>query len=235
MSPVNLTTLLAAEAKDETQQAGPCPDEHMIAGYVDGALDAPACEELERHLAECGRCLSLVGLLSRERRAGAIETVPDVILAQARALVTVVPQRRWQSAPRWAAAASVILAVPLLMQISRTERGIEGQGRPEPSATRTVVAPVAGLRVLSPAAGTTVDPRRLSFRWSEVPGSPYYDVRIVTDAGDIVAEQRVTGTDWRPPARLMLHSGDEYFVHVDAYPSGDRAVSSEHVPFRIGD
>jgi hypothetical protein len=68
-----------------------------------------------------------------------------------------------------------------------------------------------------------------------VAGSPFYDVRIVTDAGDVVIQQRVTGTAWKLPAQLDLQSGAEYFVHVDAYPSGDKAVSSDHVPFRVAD
>jgi hypothetical protein len=80
-----------------------------------------------------------------------------------------------------------------------------------------------------------VDPEDLSFRWSEVAGTPYYDVRIVTDAGDVVVQERVAGTNWQPQARLDLQPGAEYFVLVDAYPEGDKAVSSHHVPFRIAD
>jgi len=55
----------------------------------------------------------------------------------------------------------------------------------------------------------------------------------VTDDGDLVVQERVDGTAWQP--QLELQPGTEYFVHVDAYPSGDKAVSSEHVPFRVLD
>jgi hypothetical protein len=75
----------------------------------------------------------------------------------------------------------------------------------------------------------------MQFRWTEVAGSPYYDVRIVTDDGAVVVRERVAGTTWQPPAQLRLQPGAEYFVHVDAYPSGDKAVSSDHVPFRVSD
>ena len=161
---------------------------------------------------------------------------PTSVVAQTRARATRRPQRRWRLAPQWAAAAALVLAVPLLLQVGRNlDRGTEGQGRPDPPATRTLASTAAGLQVLSPGAGTAVDPRRLSFRWTEVSGTPYYDVRIVTDAGDVVIRQRVTGTTWRPPAQLDLQPGAEYFVHVDAYPSGDKAVSSDHVPFRVSD
>ena len=145
--------------------------------------------------------------------------------------------RRWRLAPQWAAAAALVLAVPLLLQLGRNlDRGIEGQGRPESACHANPVDPgAAALQVLSPTADAAVDPRRLSFRWTEVSGTPYYDVRIVTDAGDVVVQQRVTGTNWRPPAQLNLQPGAEYFVHIDAYPSGDKAVSSDHVPFRVSD
>jgi hypothetical protein len=235
MSPVNLTTLLAAGADAESLRTQDCPDEHLIAGYVDGTLDTESCRALEEHVGGCGHCIALVGLLGRERRTDAIEPVPDEIVAQACALVTKERPRTWRLAPHWAAAAALVLAVPLLIQLGRVDRGVEGQGRPEPPATRTLVPSTSPLRVLSPGAGAVVDAGQLSFRWSEVQGSPFYDVRIVTDAGDIVVRQRVTGTSWRPPAQLELRRGAEYFVHIDAYPSGEKALGSDHVPFRVAD
>jgi hypothetical protein len=132
-------------------------------------------------------------------------------------------------------AATLALAVPLAFLVGREQdRAIEGQGRPEPAVTRTS-APAPGLRVLSPGAESAVDAQRLSFRWTEVPGTPYYDVRILTDAGDVVVQERVTGTTWQPSTPLPLQPGAEYFVHVDAYPSGARAESSDHVPFRVAE
>jgi hypothetical protein len=236
MDPQHLTSLLAAGAADDPTQSAACPDEHLIAGYVDGGLDEAARQQVELHLADCGHCLELVEWLCRERDADVIEAVPAQAAAQAPAWVRVRPPRRWRLAPQWAAAAAAVLAVPLLLQVSRNlDRGAEGQGRPDPPATRTLASTAAGLQVLSPGQGTAVDARRLSFRWTEVPGTPYYDVRIVTDAGDVVIRQRVTGTTWRPPAELNLRPGAEYFVHIDAYPSGDKAVSSDHVPFRVAE
>lgn len=236
MNPDHLISLLAARAAGDRTPSPGCPDEHEIAGYVDGGLDDAAREQVELHIADCRRCLALVGLLCRERDADAIRPVPDVAVAPTRALVTKRRQPRWRLAPQWAAAAALVLAVPLLIQTGRNlDRGVEGQGRPELSVTRTLSPTAAELQVLSPGDGASVDPRRLSFRWTEVPGSPFYDVHIVTDAGDVVVQQRVTGTAWRLPAQLNLQPGAEYFVRIDAYPSGDKAVSSDHVPFRVSD
>lgn len=236
MHPEHLTSLLAVAAEVDPTRALDCPDEHHIAGYVDGGLDETARQQVELHLADCGHCLELVGLLCRGRDADVVEPMPTEVAAHAPAGVTGSPPRQWRLAPQWAAAAALVLAVPVLLLVGRNlDRDAEGQGRPDPPATRTLASTAAGLQVLSPGAGTAVDARRLSFRWSEVSGTPYYDVRIVTDAGDVVIRQRVTGTTWRPQAELNLQPGAEYFVHIDAYPSGDKAVSSDHVPFRVSD
>ena len=236
MNTDHLISLLAAGTKDDLMTSPACPDEHEIAGYVDGALDDAGREQVELHIADCGRCLALVGFLCRERDTGAIRPVSDGTVAPTRAALPKRPQPRWRLAPQWAAAAALVLAVPLLFQTGRNlDRGVEGQGRPEPSVTRTLAPTATGLQVISPGDGASVDPRRQSFRWTEVSGSPFYDVRIVTDAGDVVVQQRVTGTAWRLPAQLNLQPGAEYFVRIDAYPSGDKAVSSDHVPFRVSD
>jgi hypothetical protein len=91
------------------------------------------------------------------------------------------------------------------------------------------------LHVLAPGSGAIVDEQLLAFRWSEVPGSRYYDVRIVTDTGDLVVEQRVAGTEWQPTHSLHLHPGAEYFVHIEAHPSESKTISSDHVPFLVSD
>lgn len=232
----HLRSLLATGVADDSTQSLACPDEHHVAGYVDGGLDEAARAQFELHLADCGDCLALVALLCRERGAEGIATPPGAAAASAPAPTTSTPRHRWRLAPQWAAAAALVLATPLLFQLGRNlDGGTEQRERPDAPATRTLAPAGAGLQLLSPEAGASVDVQRLSFRWTEVSGTPYYDVRIVTDAGDVVIQQRVTGTAWRPPAELELRPGDEYFVHVDAYPSGDKSVSSGHVPFRVSD
>jgi hypothetical protein len=144
MQPDHLTSLLAEGAPGRPARSRDCPDEINIAGFVDGGLDFAVRQQLERHLADCAHCLDLVGLLSRVRDESAAVPVPPQVLAQARTPVPRGPLRAWRFAPQWAAAAAIVLAVPLLVQIGRNlDRGVEGQGRPAPSATRTI-APAAG-------------------------------------------------------------------------------------------
>lgn len=236
MHPDHLTSLLAAGASDRPMRSPDCPDEGRIAGYVDGALHEDQRQAFEGHLADCGRCLALVGLLSRERNALEEAPVASHVVAQARARTAKEPLRPWRLAPQWAAAAALVVAVPLLVQIGRNlDRGVEGQGRPEPAATRSIAPRADEVQVLVPGAGSVVDLKRTQFRWTAVSGSPYYDVRIVTDDGAVVVRERVNGTAWQPPAQPNLRPGAEYFVHVDAYPAGDKPVSSDHVPFRVSE
>jgi len=236
MNPDELASMLGTPAGRATARTAACPDEERIAAYVDGALEPATSKQLEFHLADCTPCLALVGLLSRERDTPVTEAVPERLLDQARTRVKVKPRRWLQQAPQWAAAAMLLVSVPMLIHLGRSpDRGNEGQGRPAERTTRNIGANVSKLQLLAPVAGVALDPHALSFRWTPVDGSPYYDVRIVSDAGDLILQQRVTGTEWQPPAPLNLVPGAEYFVHVDAYPSGDKAMGSEHVPFRIAD
>jgi len=236
MNQERLTKLLAVGPLDHAGASPDCPDEHLIAGYADGTLDAATREEVERHAADCGHCLNLIALLCQEHvgnRAGA--EIPDTP-AKARKGFAKWPLAGWRLAPQWAAAAALILAMPLLFYLGREpQRGFEGQGSPAPSTTRSVASTDRALRVLTPVAGAAVNIRDLTISWTQVSETPYYDVRIVTDAGDVIARQRVTGTSWIPSPPLHLLPGEEYFVLVDAYPSGNKAVSSRHVPFRISD
>lgn len=232
----DLTSLLAAGAPTGTARSHDCPEDLEIAGYVDGRLDASAHERVQQHLDACGHCRSQAGLLARASRPEASAPVAAAVIERARVLVDPAP-RSWRRDSRvWAAAAALVLLVPLLLQVGRIGQPAGGEsGSPTPSETRAWTPQASELEVLAPVAGTTVDGSRPSFRWTEVPGTPYYDVRIVTDAGDIVVAERVTGTDWEPPRESGLRPGAEYFLHVDAYPAGGKAVSSGHVPFRIAE
>jgi len=166
----------------------------------------------------------------------AVEPVSPDLVAQARSLVTSPTRRAWRLAPQWAAAAAAILVVPLLVQLGRNlDRGVEGQGRSAPSARRMLDSRADVLQVFVSGDGGAMDAGSLQFRWTAVAGSPYYDVRIVTDDGTVVVRERVTGTAWQPPPLLRLGPGAEYFVHVAAYPGGDKAVSSDHIPFKVSD
>lgn len=217
-----------------------CPGEQQLAAYADGTLPEVEREPLQAHLADCAACLSLVGMLAREDADEAMPEVPEIALARARALATP-PVRPWhQRAPQWAAAALVLLALPVMMHMARSPDANQGAANEAPApfterSTRSSGGSAPALEVLQPAAGATVDAARLSVRWTAVPSSDYYEVRIVDEAGALIAEQRVVATEWRPDPALPLHSGGDYYVYVEAHHAGGKAVGSAHVPFRASD
>lgn len=237
---MNLEQLTSLLATGTAAAAGPtsgCPDEHRIAGYVDGGLPPPDREQVAAHLADCTHCLELVALLCSTRDAAAAgdPAQHETVIGRTQPLSAPRFERQRWTVPNWAAAAAVLmLAIPLGLQLVRTDRQPGPASGPEQPATRTAVS-TRGLQILAPSPGAAVDARPLSIRWTGIPGSPYYDVRIVTDAGDIVTEHRVNGTTWLVPPEIVLEPGNDYFVHVDAYPQGDKAVSSGHVPFRVAE
>ena len=233
MTPEQLADRLADTLAEGVGPSPSCPDEHVVAGYVDGTLGDRESVQLEGHLADCSHCLELVALLVGERDAPHATTAMPAATPADPAFVSARPDR-WGNVHKWAVAAVLVLAVPVMFQMGRNaDRGVEGQGSPPSPATRMAAPAASALEVLSPDPGSAVDPSRLVFNWTEVPGTPYYDLRIVTDEGDVVVEQRVTTASWKPPASLDLKQGVEYFFLVEAYPSGDKALGSRHVPFRI--
>ena len=237
MNPDHLTSLLAARTADDPTRSPACPDEHQIAGYVDAALDEASREQFELHVADCSRCLALVGTPLPGARRGSDP-------ARAR------PCRGANARPGDEAAAT-----PVATRAAMGGRGRDGSR----SAPAVASRPQSGARHRGTGTSRTtchtdarVDRRGAAgaFTWRRncggrasscrstgrrSPDPRIYDVRILTDAGDVVIRQRVTGTTWRPPTQLNLQPGAEYFVHIDAYPSGDKAVSSDHVPFRLSD
>ena len=235
MNQEDLTSLLRATSGTARDRTSACPDEERLAAFVDGDLASADAEALQLHLADCESCLATVGFLARDRNAGD-EPVSETDLARARQLVKQPPARWTRLAPaRWATAAVVLVAIGAVTQFSRVSEPTYVGLAPEARTTRNSPGSQPALQVLIPGAGDTVNAKQLEFRWSEVPGSRYYDVRIVTEAGDLVVEQRVAGTDWQPADSLHLNPGSEYFVHVEAHPSEAKTISSDHVPFLVSD
>lgn len=238
MTPEQIAEALESLTQPDAKgRASDCPDEMLLAAYVEGNLPAEQRPSIESHLADCSRCLEVVGLLCRELDALPGEAVSPQLLTQAerRQAPADTRPKRWRSSPLLAAAASALLAVPVLMFVAG-RGGAPVPGDPAiPEATRRAAPSSAAPVLLSPLAGAVVDPENLEIRWTAVPGSHFYDVRIVSDEGDPVAEQRVSGTEWRLPASTALAPHARYYVTVDAYPSENIRLGSGHVPFQVAE
>jgi hypothetical protein len=219
-----------------------CPEDQQIAEYFDEVL--PECERdtLERHLADCRFCIARIGMLQRLEQDPTTRRIPEDVLATAKTLKHN-SMRRIGRAPAWAAAAAVFIVVGALYQYFPLD-GISQDALPrmhvaEPSSilseTRNIDPGALGPRFLSPREGVTVTAANSLFTWTHVPNCLYYQVRIVSDDGDLLWQERVDGTEWRLPAGLSLSPGMEYFVRVDAYLTDAKALQSDYLLFRPGE
>ena len=154
MTPEDLPSLLRALRQENSERRPDCPDEHLIAAYVDGALGDDRREGIGEHLADCGHCLALVGLLSRERTANASQPVAELVVAPDQSRVRLESRRTGSSTPQWAAAAVVVVALGALVRLSQpmypTGHSTTGSNAP---TTRTAAASTHGLTLLSPRRG----------------------------------------------------------------------------------
>jgi hypothetical protein len=209
-----------------------CPDDYQLASYMEGGLSERDHIQFEAHLADCTFCIERVGALGRAGEAPSVDAIPD---AQHDHSHRTPKSRR---ASRWATAALVVLAVGFIAnrQVPDRVSSIPGTPQDQGVTTERFIEQASPFpEILSPLEGGLVDPRSFVFRWKEVPGSLFYDIRIVSDDGAQIARQRVWDTQWSLPPETQLRSGDEYFVRVDAYISEGKSISSEHTVFKVGD
>ncbi len=218
-----LTLLLQRSAVGQGARTSFCPDDQEIAGFVDGALNQSGRELIERHLPDCQACVSRVGLLTRLVRDHA---------AGDRSKVAEIRTRNWkQAAPQWAVAASVILAVAYVAGTSQLTADTDPAA--EYQTTRILGSRLVGPEILAPTSGVIGERDDLIIRWTEVPGTLYYEVHIVSDIGNLVSAERVDRTEWRIGPHLNLESGREYFIRVDAYLTDANPISSQFIPFKL--
>lgn len=220
-----------------SQDAMPdCPSDEAFAAYLDGVLEDAALARIESHLAECATCRSVAAVAARTDD-GAHEDVPETLVARARRSLTGAKANRHVVMPRWAMAATVLLAVGLLaLNRANSPQGMDVQGFDVgPTTTRgerLVERRSQPPEITAPVPDAIVDVHDFAVRWKPVSGARYYEVRIVDDDGDLVSEARVNGTDWTP-SPLDLVAGGDYFVRVDAYADSAKPRSSVHVSFRV--
>jgi hypothetical protein len=235
------TDLLILQSAELTGSTRFCPEDQEIAEYFDGALPKDEQGRLERHLADCRYCLARVGMLGRQDSHPSGRQIPGDVLATAKAMTPRVPGRRLKWAPAWAAAALVVLAVGILSQLDSTRQsarksispvnGVEQPGTLR--ETRNIDPAATGPGFLSPGEALAIIPAGYLFRWTPVADSRFYQVRIVTDSGDLLWQERITGTEWKLPAGTHLTPGAEYFVRVEAFLTDTRSLKSDYLLFQI--
>ena len=236
------TQLLRSKSAEVSGKSRFCPEDQLIARYFGGSLSDRERAGLKHHLAGCRFCLARIGNLARLDSSDHGQEVPEFILAEAKRLAkSSAPLRTW-STPAWATAATVILAVAFTLNwkspnpvesapvTARPDLAVQDVvGRQSRNSDPRAMAP----HILAPQEGARINPEAFIIRWSEIQGTLYYDVRIVSDDGGLLRQERVEGTQWSLPPELELASGREYYVRVDAYLAEAKSLSSRHVVFIV--
>jgi len=253
MDEKKLGRLLRAKKIKALSRGWRCPDETQLAGYVDARLSESDKNRLESHLAECDYCLGQVAALLRLEGAAMPDSVPPALLARARDLVpapappSVWPVARWGAVAAVTACIAVVTAVWIHRQESETPLpptpGMQSPAisTPAPPAVappattprevRTVKPAGPSLQLLAPREGLALPPEARDFRWTRVPASLYYEVRVMSADGDLVWEGRAEGNQARLPENVQLVSGTRYFVSVRAFLPDGKSLTSPVVRF----
>jgi hypothetical protein len=223
--------------KEHAERTSVCPDEFVLAALAGGAVALDNIENLEEHLSDCKYCIGQIADLRRISELDVGEPVPDLALARARRLGQTT--RFAGQAPRWAAAAVVVLAVGIISNPYSNKQQAPGE-TPEfniPATdirqSRSINTQALRPEILQPMEGKTLSMAEPTFRWTPIPGSLYYDIRLVTVEGEIVWQERVEDTTWTLPAEVELDEGGEYYARVDAYLAEAKRVSSRHMLFKV--
>jgi len=73
----------------------------------------------------------------------------------------------------------------------------------------------------------------LEFRWEPVPDAVFYEVSVVTAAGDSAFAKKTEATRLRLPDEVPLASGAKYYVSVRAYLREGKTAKSGFVSFHV--
>lgn len=220
-----------------------CPDDYQLAALVDKQLPGEAGKQIALHLSDCNYCTTQVSLLKRLHGPVPEKPVDEFVIARANRMGKNKKRPTIRYVSRWASAAVIVLAISLIFRWNLSDQDTSdaintiipdpGSQVTEQRLTRNLNPDILEPRILSPSNGAKVQPEALTFSWSEVPGSLYYDVRIVTDEGDLIWQAQAEGTEVGLPEQLHLKPDTEYFFRVDAYLASAKRISSKHVLFSI--
>jgi len=228
-----------------------CPDETRLATYVDGQMEPASRQGLESHLAKCDHCLGQVGFLLRAQDLPEVEA-PPALIARAKDLAARPGYRRhpiFQWGAVAAAAACLVVAANLWVRPPEPDARNVAVPAPKVAVPATSPAPtpiptppqrtvrggplVAAPEPVLPRPDSTIARQDLEFRWKEIPGSLFYEVRVVAADGDVLWEAKAQGTAIRPPGNVPLAAGQKYFVWIRAHLPEGKALQSRASAFTI--
>ena len=192
-----------------TETAG-CPEELVIADFVDGRLRPQDRAPVVTHLLTCARCRALIKATSD------LTTSAPGLPSQTRP--------GWQ---RWSLPVGLAAAAALALLLLPRARDAESPGLREPSVTSTI-APVP----LTPPPGASVA-RVDRLVWTSVPGAERYRVRLYDGEGSVLWMLEIGDTIAVLPDSVRLQPRVSYFWRVEAQAEWMRWAASDLASFRI--
>lgn len=227
-----------------------CLGDNTLAVYVDGGLGPNQKKRVERHLAKCGRCRSIVADVVKLERAVELPVPPFEI---AQKTVVFAPEMSKGAYWAWASAAAtaLVLVTAIVLSVVRERQKLVVVtptypvapviakadppvpfNSPVPDITRKPQTPKTALVILSPGQDSTVVRNRLEITWKPVSRSRYYEISLVTAEGDLLWGGQTEHTSLRLPSNVALKRGS-YFVWITAYLADGQMTKSSPVRFRV--
>ena len=226
-----------------------CSDEHVLASYLDQTSDPHAKTRLERHLSSCSYCRVLVAEILRSQRLKNRIAVPPALRARARSLGTTAPVRvRWSWLPLTIAPAGCAVLLFVWLRAPQTLDLPRWAAPPAPAMSKSQTsAPVIPRpsdvvrssdnhssvpTVIFPTSSVVIGSDRINFRWHAVPRASYYQVRILTAAGELLWQHDSNENHLQADDSLTLPTG-KYFVLISAIMENGRSQQSSPVEFQV--
>ena len=230
-----------------------CPDETALAAFMDAQMSGQARQRVLAHLADCRACCDQVAAAVRVQSGNVPSDVPLELLARARALADRKESGHSMPVLRWgavAAAASMALVVAVtyrrpdapatlpVVQPTPIPTVTSAPPAPPPVATeppsvRNLQRAASAPQVLYPRDGGVVSSTGAEFRWKRVPTALSYDVRVVTEDGDLVWEGSAEESRIILPATVHLAAGEAFYVRVRANLPEGKSATSKAVGFKV--
>jgi hypothetical protein len=199
--------------KQKDQHASPtdsCPGDDRILRLLEPEFSGSEHAGLRAHVADCPYCTA--------RLAGALRPSADGAVRR--------PGLRFVAI---AAAAAIVAISPFRLQIG--DEVLPG----ETAELRNLKQPEVVPLLTFPMDGQVVSPTDIAVQWTPVADAMHYSVRIVDDYGRIVVDSFSDTAEFVLPTHIRLAPGADYYVKIDAYVLGDKAVSSRHIHFMVKD
>jgi Putative zinc-finger len=226
-----------------------CPDEQVLASYLDQTANSDASTRVERHLSSCSHCRVLVAESLKAQRPENFGRVPAALLTRVRSLGTPAPvHSRWSWLPLTVAPVGCAVLLFAWLRAPRTFEPPQWSAPSapaifkSPSAAPAIVPPSEVVRssdkasslptLIFPAISSVIQSDRINFRWRAVPNASHYQVRILTEAGELLWQHDSAENQLQADDSLSLPAG-RYYVLVSAIMENGRAQQSSPVEFKV--